>query len=296
MVDRNIELILLDLDGTLLNTESEVSATNKKVIKKLMQQGYKVAIATGRHYKEAKRVTSDLDDLVYITTNGSYVEDAAGKEIFSATIEMNSLMSVIDILEKESNLEYALFTTEEVLVKDQHQFLKRIVNSVQSPFKNLAAEEKEKIIVNNELEKPLQTETDLKDYVCDEKPAIHKILILGEVEELPRINDEIAANVGTGIEVTSSGPDNLEINAADISKGRALDVLTQYLEIPVEQTIAFGDSANDLELLETAQTAVVMENSELEELKEKADIIAPTNDDDGVAEILSDLLDIKIKY
>ena len=73
------QLILLDLDGTLLNSEEEVSTANKEVLQNLQQQGNKIAIATGRHHKEAKKVTKDLDELSYITTNGSYIEDAAGQ-------------------------------------------------------------------------------------------------------------------------------------------------------------------------------------------------------------------------
>lgn len=253
------QLILLDLDGTLLNSEEEVSTANKEVLQNLQQQGNKIAIATGRHHKEAKKVTKDLDELSYITTNGSYIEDAAGQEIFSSALETKSVLAVIDIIEDEFDLEYFLFT-------------------------------KDSILANKQLDITLQVKKDLQEYMRLKKPVVHKVFATGDSQEISAAKDKIKAKLEAEIALTSSSPKNLEVTATNISKGRGLNILAEHLGIPVEKTIAFGDSTNDMKLLKEAQIAVAMGNCEVEELKEEADIIAPTNENDGVAEILKELL------
>ena len=122
------------------------------------------------------------------------------------------------------------------------------------------------------------------------KPVVHKVFATGDSQEISAAKDKIKAKLEAEIALTSSSPKNLEVTATNISKGRGLNILAEHLGIPVEKTIAFGDSTNDMKLLKEAQIAVAMGNCEVEELKEEADIIAPTNENDGVAEILKELL------
>ena len=85
--------------------------------------------------------------------------------------------------------------------------------------------------------------------------------------------------------VTSSLPWNLELNAAGITKGSGLRNLCQYLGIEAEETMAFGDGENDWPMLEAAGIGVAMENG-APFLKERADRIAASNREDGVAEAI----------
>ena len=80
-------------------------------------------------------------------------------------------------------------------------------------------------------------------------------------------------------------PANLEINAAGATKGAALTELCRMLDIPLEETAAFGDGTNDLSMLRAAGTGVAMANGDPAVL-EAADLTAPTNQEDGVARIL----------
>ena len=84
---------------------------------------------------------------------------------------------------------------------------------------------------------------------------------------------------------TSSFRNNLELNAADADKGRALLALAQHLGIPAADTIAFGDSSNDLRMLRAAGTSVAMGNA-APEVRAVCGCVTDTNDHDGVAAFL----------
>ena len=85
--------------------------------------------------------------------------------------------------------------------------------------------------------------------------------------------------------VTSSFRNNLELNAANADKGRALLALAQHLGIPAADTIAFGDSSNDLRMLRAAGTSVAMGNA-VSEVRAVCDYVTEANDRDGVAAFL----------
>ena len=88
--------------------------------------------------------------------------------------------------------------------------------------------------------------------------------------------------------VTSSSTDNIEISSTNAAKGNALRKLCQRLGIDKSETIAFGDSENDLDMLEFAGTGIVMENA-APELKSGRFTVTASCDSDGVAKILEGL-------
>ena len=95
-----------------------------------------------------------------------------------------------------------------------------------------------------------------------------------ELKRLPELFPETA--------VSSSLPWNIEINSADATKGKALKSLCAALNVDLKDTLAFGDGTNDLDMIKTAGLGVAMGNA-VEELKQAADWIAPSNVENGVA-------------
>lgn len=91
------------------------------------------------------------------------------------------------------------------------------------------------------------------------------------------------------LEITTSGPMYVEINAKGIDKGRTLKLLCEKLSMTIDNAIAFGDAGNDLAMLKAAGYAVVPENG-TDEAKEFADMICPSCDDDGVRRALEELI------
>ncbi len=282
-------MVLLDLDGTLLNSKSQLSQKTKEVLEELIDQDYKVFIATGRNFREAKKVTEDISGLGYITSNGGYIKDTSGEVIFNQSIANQDVIKLIDILEESSNISYSVFSAEDIFAKGRLKMFGisllqrgrwRIIFSI----KNLIS------IFNNIRLMPINKVKDMKKFFINNSVDIHKFFVLGVGDTLDKVKERIKEELNGRIKVTSSGSNNLEINAKDISKGRALEVLVDQFDINKEEVIAFGDSGNDLELFDMAGISVVMSNSYCEELREKADMIAESNDDDGVAKVLLNLL------
>ena len=82
--------------------------------------------------------------------------------------------------------------------------------------------------------------------------------------------------------MVSGGYSNLEFTRSGVDKGQGLIHLANHLGIPIEQTMAVGDSENDLEILKAAGTSVAMSNA-IDEIKACADLVTLSNEEDGVA-------------
>lgn len=286
-----IKMIVTDMDGTLLNTKSVVSTGTRDVLKKLIAKGYKVVIATGRNYYEARKLTEDIPGLAYIITNGSCIIDFNGQEVFNRLLVKKQVLVLLDIMKKYPSLCYSAFSKEDIIVKNKDDYLDSFIFVLsQNHFQQELDLEKMKEDIKKREIMPLKEIKDLDVLIAEETLEIQKFFVLGNSEDLAGLEIEINKKLTGEIKISSSGRNNLEINSANISKGKALKLMAERYKIPLSQTIAFGDSQNDLELLDVAGIAVVMGNSTLESLREKANIIADSNDNDGVARVLSNLL------
>ena len=87
------------------------------------------------------------------------------------------------------------------------------------------------------------------------------------------------------LSVSSSGPLFIEINIKGVDKGKALTTFCEMMNIPIEESMAFGDAENDISMLDAAGLAIVMENG-TPETRKHADLICPSNNDDGVAKVI----------
>lgn len=130
----------------------------------------------------------------------------------------------------------------------------------------------------------------LRDYLNETHPALDKMNIYfkGYDRETKRQVREALSEL-EGIAVTSSMPNNLEINGEGASKGNAILLLARYLGLFPSQTMAFGDGGNDLSMMELAGIGVAMDNGN-PALKKKADFIARSNEEDGVARVIEKLI------
>ncbi|OCL26879.1 hypothetical protein U472_05155 [Orenia metallireducens] len=291
MFNNKIEMILLDMDGTLLNSQSEVSPKNKEILKQLISEGYKVAIATGRNYHEARSLVEDIVGLAYITNNGSYIVDFNGEVIFNRNISKEDTISLLKIIEKYPSFNYSLAAPKEIYMKNKFKFIKMSLTD-KRVFKNKLNIFKSVSLIKRliRLFKSRRQIDNIYELIENGSLAVQKIDVMGKIDEMESFKERIIEQFGDKIKLSSSSKDNLEINPLNISKGTGLKYLADKLGIDVRNSIAFGDGGNDLELLEIVGTAVAMANSEFNELKEKADIIAESNDDDGVAKVLAELL------
>ena len=134
---------------------------------------------------------------------------------------------------------------------------------------------------------------DFYEVIAGTQPT--KLITIVDAEMRESVYQTFVEKWGAEANITKTNPEYVELNAKGIHKGNALIELCRILDVPIEQTMAFGDNYSDLPMLEIARGKVLVDNASDEiksELRGKFKdlIIAPSNEDDGVAEIIENMV------
>ncbi len=273
----DIRLIAVDLDGTLLNTNKELTPRTRGALAAAARAGIAVVPATGRLYKGIPEPVRSLPFIRYaITMNGAHVLDlVTGETVYAAEVSTEDAIAFYTRLDPLPVIydcyinDWGYMTEEmqrraEEYAPDEH--ILKLIRELRSPVPELKAFIREG---NHRLQK-LQ--------VFTRKDTAYRDVLMRELaEEFPQFA------------VSWSLPDNIEVNSRLADKGRAIHALAARLGLRREQTMVFGDGLNDLTMLQAAGVAVAMENG-CAEVKAAADRIAPCCDEDGVAAVIEEVL------
>lgn len=273
-----VKLIMTDLDGTLFKNDHEsISERNVNALKKAQEKGIKICIATGR----TKSLIFDAVALVpfadyIITSNGAVTYDAKTDEIItSQLLSAEKSKKVFEIINAHS-LTHEIYFEGECFLDGYSAKLYNYGNISAHYLKVL--KDKANVV------------PDLSEHIGEK--GVEKINIMHIVgDELQEIKDSFL-NIG-GIYVTSSIPENLEMNNINANKGYALSALCRILNISENEVMAFGDSGNDCEMLRTAGYSFATANA-WDEAKKAAKSVTLSNEDDGVAVQIEKYLEGKI--
>lgn len=264
-------LIVLDLDGTLLNDEKTISLKTKETLFKVKEAGHHVMIATGRPYRASEPYYQELGLTTPIVNfNGAYVHhpiNASWQTIHSPL----KLGVVHDVVESVHLLDYENLIAE---VKDDVY--------LQTADERLSG----LLSMGN----PRVTVGSLKD-TLKENPT--SLLIQAEDENVPIIRQHLQQVHAELIEHRRWGAPFpvIEIVRRGLSKAVGIHHIAKEMHIPRERIIAFGDEDNDLEMIDYAGVGVAMGNA-IPELKQIANEITVTNNEDGIAKVLIERLNI----
>lgn len=273
-----VKLIMTDLDGTLFKNDHEsISERNVNALKKAQEKGIKICIATGR----TKSLIFDAVALVpfadyIITSNGAVTYDAKTDEIItSQLLSAEKSKKVFEIINAHS-LTHEIYFEGECFLDGYSAKLYNYGNISAHYLKVL--KDKANVV------------PDLSEHIGEK--GVEKINIMHVVgDELQEVKDSFL-NIG-GIYVTSSIPENLEMNNINANKGYALSALCRILNISENEVMAFGDSGNDCEMLRTAGYSFATANA-WDEAKKAAKSVTLSNEDDGVAVQIEKYLEGKI--
>lgn len=268
-------LICLDLDGTLLNDNKEISNYTKQVLTELQQRGHYIMIATGRPYRASQIYYHELNLTTPIVNfNGAYVHHPKD----------NSFDTIDEILDLDT--------------------AKNIIQALQQcQVSNIIAEVKDYVFINSydarlfegfSMGNPRIQTGNLLTHL---KESPTSILIEAEEEKIPEIKDMLTHFYANQIEHRRWGAPFpvIEIVKRGINKAKGIEMAREFLNIDVERTIAFGDEDNDTEMLKYVKHGIAMENG-LEELKAEADEITYNNNEDGIGRYLNNFFDLNIRY
>ena len=270
-----VKLIALDLDGTLLNSQKELTSRSKAALYCAASAGVLIVPTTGRFYGGMPEEIRLLPFVKYaVTVNGAKAADVkTGETIYKCELPYGQAAEIMAFLD-EYPVIYDCYQDDDAWMSAGLKA--RIDDVVSDPHYR-------KML--HELRKPVD---DLRQTVSVRKCGVQKVQFFTKEPQVRKLLMEELPKRFENLCITSSVPDNVEINHKDANKGKALLALAEHLGIKREETLAFGDGLNDLSMLETAGVGVAMENACFE-AKQIADRITLSCDKDGVAEIIEEL-------
>ena len=269
----DIKLILLDLDGTLLTSEKQISPANYDALERCAAAGVHIVPSTGRIYSGMPQVVRDLPFMRYVVAvNGAQVYDVKeDKVLCREEIELDAAFRVYDELDKLPVI-YDCYMGGSGY--DDAAMYERIDEFISDPHVNAMVKGTRKPV------------PDLRAFLREQGCPLQKIQMFfknmerraKELERLPKLFPDLA--------VTSSIANNIEFNAKNANKGEALRFLCRHLGLDVSESMSFGDSSNDLSMIVAAGVGVAMANAD-RALLDAADYVTDTNDNDGVAKAIA---------
>ncbi|SCZ80958.1 Cof-type HAD-IIB family hydrolase [Acidaminobacter hydrogenoformans] len=263
------KLIVTDMDGTLLNSDKEVSPDTVAALRTLMQTGARVTLATGRIYRAAKRYADQIGMTTpLICCNGAVIVDPVTDELlYGAPIPAAIGKKVLEIA-RRYDVYYHLYDKETIY----SERLEKLI----AYFRRMSLE--------HPPEHRVGTEVVPDAMALFEQKEIYKIgFHFDNSERSAQMRREVEAI--EGIAGYKSLDTIYDVLMAGVNKGTALERLCGILGVRREEVMAFGDNENDLEMLEYAGMGVAMANAEAF-VHDVADHVTASNDEEGVLRAL----------
>lgn len=265
------KLIAIDIDGTLLNSNREITQEVAETIQAVREKGIKVVLCTGRPIGGIKPFVSELglhDEGDYaITFNGALVQNMYTEKMVSG-----NFLTYDDLK--------ALYELSEQVHSPMHYF---DLHDMYTPNKQ---------INRYTVYESFASDVSLHYQTFAEVPKdiqIPKVMFIEEEERLNEIIAAIPASFKERYMMVQSTTFFLEIMDSMVSKGSAVKQLAEKLSIPRSKIMCIGDNDNDLSMIEYAGCGVAMANATTG-VKEAADFHTLSNDEDGVAHALKELV------
>ena len=272
MKTNRYKLLVVDIDGTLLDKNGNIAAEDKKALSKAVDSGIRVSLSTGRVVQACLRFIKQLSlDGYHMFFDGALVYNPEkDEEVYVEPISKDLVRQMVEFahlvgLDFDLYSSTHFFAERETWATDiRRQFFKLVPTIV-------------------DFTKIWQTERMIKG-----------TLVVSSAEEKAKANDfylHFKDSLNFSWTLTPAYPDVDFINvvAHDVSKGKALEALASFLGIPLTEVIAIGDGVNDVPLLSSAGLAIAMDNAP-DELKAVADYVTLDVDHNGVAAAISKFL------
>ena len=274
--------IFLDMDGTLLNSEKEVSDYSIKILKEIKQKGIEIILISGRCNKSIEHIVknriNNKDEIIryIISTDGTMIKDLKENKIIYQSKKKKKLVK--ELIYKSYNFDTAFYIiTENDMYKDNRM--------------NEYQKETDRWYINGEfynIENNLKT-IDFNDF-SKKNEKVNRILFFSmNLDKLKEINENILKNDEIQTLFRKDFKDyQLLLISNKYSKAIGIIEMCKYLNLSTKDTIAFGDSDNDIEMLEIVGDGIAMKNTKIDLKTNK--ITEFTNNEDGVAKYLEKML------
>lgn len=260
------KVLVLDIDGTLTNSEKEITLATKQGIQGIMERGHKVILASGRPTPGMRRYEEELELKKYggylLSFNGGrIVECSTGEIVYQRILPAEVIPELYDFA-KENGC--GLLSYEEDCIisafePDEYVQLESRINGLEI-----------KVVEN------------FKEYVNFD---VNKCLLTAPVDEAPQFEKELQQKYSDALSIYRSEPFFIEVMPWNVDKAASLDRMLEAIGRTKEDAICCGDGFNDISMIQYAGLGVAMGNAQ-PAVKEAADYITSTNDEDGLVEVI----------
>ncbi|MBQ6654872.1 MAG: HAD family phosphatase [Erysipelotrichaceae bacterium] len=267
-------VLACDLDGTLLRDDKTISEETKEALRKITEKGVIFLPSTGRTHRELPTILRDLPFLQYaLCCNGGSVYDYRKDcYIYEDAIPHDLALEVLQFVKTLPVYETVVVNGARIVKGDENDEICDYIRQVAVKgllFNFTGAHDVKAAFA--------KTEMDAQKF----------LLYLAEGADRDQVMSQLSEQFPQLL-VSSSGPKFIEVNIRGVDKGKALIRFCQLMNVPIEESMAFGDAENDISMLDAAGRAVVMENG-TPETKKHADMICPSNNDDGVRKVIEEI-------
>ncbi len=263
------KLLVLDLDGTLTNSRKEITPRTLEVLERVQQLGVKLVLASGRPTYGitplAKQLGMDHFGGYILAFNGGKILEFKSMEVLFEQVLPLDLVPALSCAAKDAGAEIITY-------KDQYILTEQPANRYVE----------HELFLTKMLPQRVENFSEAVDFDPD------KCLIVGEPDSLPPLAESLNQRFGEQLSAYRSEPFFLEVVPKGIDKALSLTRLLEQIGCTAAEMVAAGDGFNDLSMIELAGLGIAMANAQ-DIVKEAADIITLSNDEDGVAAIAEKL-------
>ena len=255
------------MDGTLLNKQKQISIANLETLKEAADHGIRIVLASGRPLTGLKP---------YLKQLGLWQKQEFSITLSGATVQQNKTNKTFaqNAMEFKAYQRFYNFSQRHnchIQIQNNHSLY--TTDSTLSHW------------TTREGKMNLQQINQVKLAEIEALEDVYKMQLIAEPEDIERLFSKISPEVKSLYQVLRQERYAVDVLAPEAGKGNALTQLCELLNIPIEQTMAIGDGTNDLSMLKTAGLSVAMKNGK-DVVKETADEITDSNDNDGVAKAI----------
>lgn len=260
----SIKLIAIDMDGTLLTPQHQITPAVKAAIAAARKQGIHVVLATGRPFIGVKRYLDELDLCTSggycVTNNGALVQRTENGVCVAQTPLSFEDYLYCEALSRQLNVHMHALDFEFVYTANRDISAYTVYESYLTgmPLKYRAVDE------------------------MDRQRVFPKVMMIDDPAVLDRAIGRIPAEAYARYTIIKSAPYYLEIMDKRVNKGEGVRLLTEHLGLTPENVMAIGDHENDLAMIRYAGTGVAMGNA-IEDVKAISQFVTRPNTEDGVA-------------
>lgn len=262
----NKKALVLDIDGTLTNSKKQITPATKAAIQDILQKGHKVILASGRPTPGMRRYEQELELSKYggylLSFNGARVVECRTGEIIYQRLLPLSIIPGLYAFAKKNGCGLVTYLGEQVISAfdtDEYVELEARINGM-----------------------PVHVVEGFKDFVDFD---INKCLMTAPIEVAPDFERQLREKYQDVASVYRSEPFFLEIMPKNVDKSTTLDRMLSVIGVTRENTICCGDGFNDISMIQYAGVGVAMANAQ-NTVKEVADYITASNDEDGLVEVI----------